>query len=315
VRFANVAGGGNAESGAVRLQLAIAQPGFYQCDAHAEEGGAALDGQMALSLGGAELARDSDSGDGFDSRIARQLAPGTYEVRVWEWQNRASSIRVTCSVGAPPPAPVSALTLGAPSVVAIAAGQGAGSQPELPLTIAVAGNYRCDASAAGRDAQMAIVQNGQVVQQDSDSGEGTDARIVRQLTPGLYHVRVWEWMHRDTSITVRCAPDLAPVPAAANGTLALGTPATVQVAAGEGPIGQVNLTLTVPAGRYQCDAQSGLDAQLAIVQNGVVLQQDSDSGEGTDARITRDLAAGVYQVRVWEWLHRATPITVRCAPQ
>lgn len=96
--------------------------------------------------------------------------------------------------------------------------------------------------------------------------------------------------------------------------LALGTPMTVNVPAGEGPAGQVHIGLTIAApGAYTCDAVSTThDAQMAIVQGANVIVQDSDSGEGTNSRITQTLQAGAYQVRVWEWLHRATQITVTC---
>lgn len=313
VRYAAPAAGANAESAAIHLPLTIAAPGWFQCDAHADEAGAALDAQMAIFAGGAELARDSDSGDGFDARIVRELPAGTYDVRVWEWRSRPSSIRTTCVATTAPPPSATALTLGAPAVVNVVPGQGPGSQPELALNVTAPGHYQCDASAPGRDAQLAIVQNGQILQQDSDSGEGVNARITRELAPGLYQVRVWEWMHRDAAITVSCAPAAPPTIA---GTLGMGVPSTVQVAAGEGPTGEAVLAMNVAApGNYRCYAHAdGADAQMSILQNGAVLQQDSDSGEGTDAQIVRQLAAGPYQVRVWEWLHRPATITVTCGP-
>lgn len=119
IRYVAPAAGANAESAAISLPLTLAAPGYYQCDAHADEAGANLDAQMAIFSAGAELARDSDSGEGFDARIARQLPAGTYDVRVWEWQRRPSSIRVTCVPATPPPPTPTALTLGAPMVVTV----------------------------------------------------------------------------------------------------------------------------------------------------------------------------------------------------
>lgn len=321
VTVAAVAEGVDAESAAPPIRFTVPQAGRYQCTAHAQNGATALDAQMRILSNGQQLARDSDSGEGYDARITTELAPGTYDIRVSEWRRRAGLISVTCILApSAPPAPA-AIALGVPVTFAVVAGQGPGTQPELALTITTPGNIQCDAhaqdGATARDAQLALVQNGVVLQQDSDSGEGTDARLTRTLAPGLYHVRVWEWMHRAAALTVRCAPASAPAPTVAAGTpLTLGTPAAVAVPAGEGPAGQVALPLTITApGRYQCDAHSGEhDAQMAIDQNGVELQQDSDSGEGRDSRIVRDLTPGTYQVRVWEWLHRATTVTVRCAP-
>ncbi|MBX3272484.1 MAG: hypothetical protein KF729_19655 [Sandaracinaceae bacterium] len=314
VTIAPAAQGAEPASAAVSIDFSVTAPGNYQCTAHGVGGGEVRDAELALLMGTNELARDSDSGEGYDAMITRQLDPGAYTLRVWEWRGRDASITVTCVPAPAAPANPSALLLGTPVTVEVPAGEGPAGQVELALSIPAESNYQCDATSS-LDAQMALLQNGAVLVEDSDSGEGVNSRIVRVLAPGAYVVRVWEWQHRAAQITVTCAP-AAPVQMAADGALLpLGTALTVPVPAAEPPRGHVHLNLVITAGgTYTCDATSSNDAQMAIVQAGNVLAEDSDSGEGTNARITRELAPGAYQIRVWEWLHRETQITVTCRP-
>ncbi|MCB9598436.1 MAG: hypothetical protein H6719_37325 [Sandaracinaceae bacterium] len=313
VTIAPMAAGGQADSMAVNLDFNVAAPGNYQCTAHGVQGTEVRDAQMKLFQNGAELAMDSDSGDGFDAMITRQLAPGAYSIRVWEWLGRDAQITVTCGLAPAVPVNPTVLTVGTPVNVNVAAAQGPAGQVDLNLVIAAPGNYQCDATSS-MDAQMAILQNGATLQEDSDGGEGVNSRITRELAPGAYVVRVWEWQHREAQISVNCAPAVSAPVVADGGLLVLGTPAAVNVPAGEGPAGQVHLNLVIAApGQYTCDAtDTSHDAQMAIVQGGNVIVEDSDSGEGTNSRITQTLAPGAYQIRVWEWLHRATQITVTC---
>ncbi len=301
-----------AETGAAVINFNVAAPGNYRCTAHGTQGAQGRDAQMSIAFNGAELARDDDSGDGFDSMILRPLAAGMHTIRVWEWQRRDAQITVTCVVAPAAPANPTVLTAGAPATVTVQ--QGPQSRVELNFVVAAPANIQCDAVSTDRDAQLAIVQNGQILQEDSDSGAGFNARITRQLAPGAYVIRVWEWQGRPTQITVRCGPVVPATIVADNGVLTLGAPATVNIPAGDGPAGHIHLNLAITApGPYTCDAISdGHDAQMAIIEAGNVLAQDSDSGEGTNARLTRDLTPGAYQIRLWEWLHRETQITVTC---
>lgn len=319
VQFAAVTG--NAETGASSLALNVATAGTYQCTAHAQQGAQSLDAQLAIFNGTTEVGRDSDSGEGVDALLSTQLQPGNYTVKVWEWMGRAATITVTCTPGPAIPPNPSSVAVGTPATVNVVAGEGPGSQVDLALGIAAAGRVECRAHAAGPDgggldAQMKILQGANELAADSDSGGNFDALIARDFTPGAYIVRVWEWQHRAAAITVTCNPAAGIAQA---GALALGTPSTVNVAAADGPAGQAEFDLNIEGeGSYQCRAHaagpdgSGLDGQMAILQNGAELASDSDSGGNYDALITRDLTAGQYKVRVWEWQHRAAAITVTC---
>ncbi|MCA9609783.1 MAG: hypothetical protein KC619_29495 [Myxococcales bacterium] len=309
VTLAPTPSGGNAEASGIAIDFQVMAPGTYQCTAHGATGTEVRDAQMAILQGTNELARDSDSGDGYDAMIVQALTPGAYTVRVWEWQGRDASITVSCILAPAAPQNPTTIQIGAPVTVNVAAGQGPGGTVDLTLMVPTPGTIQCDATST-LDAQMSILQNGAVLQEDSDSGEGVNARIARALAPGAYVVRVWEWQHRPATITVTCAP---PTVATNVAQLALGTPTTVTVAAGDGPVGQVHVGLTITQpGPYTCDATSEQDAQLVLLQNGAVLVEDSDSGAGVNARIGTDLQPGEYQLRVWEWLHRPTTVTVTC---
>lgn len=124
----------------------------------------------------------------------------------------------TPDVEAPPePAPtetadgvslVGPLTLGEAVEVTVPPVPGPEGQREYRLAIDTAHGVRCDAHAEhegeGRDAQMALMRDDERIASNSDAGEGFDARIDFEAEPGTYGVRVWEWLHRDATLTVTC---------------------------------------------------------------------------------------------------------------
>jgi hypothetical protein len=164
-----------------------------------------MDAQLLLYQGDSLITQDSDSGSGVDARIVTFLAPGTYQVRVMEWRGRAMSARVQAQV-LPPMTPVAQIAPGAPpTVINTPQGDSArAASAEASLTIATPGNYRLDATSSG-DAELMIIQAGAIVAQDSDSGDGTNAQITRQLAPGTYTLRVRDYGNRASAITVTVA--------------------------------------------------------------------------------------------------------------
>ncbi len=163
------------------------------------------DVQLLLLSGDSVINSDSDSGAGTDAQITTFLAPGTYEARVSEWRGRALDARIAVTE---PEAltPVGALTTGRPSNVTAPAGETRrAASVELTLQITTEGSYRIDATTAegsGRDPELMIHRDGAVVGEDSDSGDGNNAQLVRTLTPGTYRVRVRDWVNREAAITV-----------------------------------------------------------------------------------------------------------------
>lgn len=203
-----------------------------------------------------------------------------------------------------------AITVGAPpSPITVPAA------PSLTLTLPAAAEVQIDAMGSPMDAQLLLFQSGSYIAEDSDSGEGTDARIVRFLPPGSYEVRLVEWRGRAMSARVQALilPPMTPAASIAPGA----PPAVVQTPQGDSPrAASAEVTLNVAtAGNYRLDAVSTGDAELMIIQANAIVAQDSDTGEGTNAQIVRQLAAGAYTLRVRDYGNRASAITVTVVPQ
>ncbi|HHH27346.1 MAG TPA: hypothetical protein ENK57_03210 [Polyangiaceae bacterium] len=192
--------------------------------------------------------------------------------------------------------------------------------PSFNLTIATAGEYQIDATGASMDPEIFLYQGDQLVENNDDGGERLNSQIVRFLAPGTYSVRVVE--HRARAFTAQVqAQQLQPLTPV--GAVVPGEPLQVQFP--DFPILQRPrnyraaaraVTFTVAAaGQYTCNASATnrRDPKMSIIQNGIVLEEDDDSGDGNDAQIVRQFAAGTYTIRVWDWLKRGdTTITVTC---
>jgi hypothetical protein len=190
--------------------------------------------------------------------------------------------------------------------------------PSFDITIADNAEYQIDAVSDVNDPQAFLYQGDNLVEQRDDGGDRVNSRIVRFLTPGQYSLRVTELRARQLNARVSITR-LNPLVSA--GTVTLGAPLLVQIPTfssyprnDRDAAKEVAFTVAAP-GTYTCDATTSdgqHDAQLALIQNGQLLVQDSDSGEGNNAQITRQLTAGTYTIRVWDWVHRAADITVSC---
>lgn len=189
-------------------------------------------------------------------------------------------------------------------------------RPTLTMTLAAPSEVQIDAMGQGMDAQLHLFQNDQLVTQDGDSGEGTDARIVTFLPAGTFDVRISEWRGRPMSARVQ-AQILPPMTPAA--TIAPGAPPTpVSTPAGSSArAASAEVTLVVAsAGTYRIDAVAeGRDAELVLIRDAAIVAQDSDSGEGVNASLTRALTPGSYTLRVRDFVNRASTITLTVAPQ
>ena len=192
------------------FNLTVATAAEFQIDAS----GSPMDPELFMYQGDQLVEQNDDGGGGLSSRIVRFLAPGTYSVRVVEHRARAFPAQVQAQQ-LQPLTPVGAVTPGAPLAVQF---------PDFPIlqrprndraaakavtfNVAAAGQFTCTAAASnGRDAKMAIIQNGAILEEDDDSGQGNNASITRQFAPGAYIIRVWDWIRRgDMTITVTCNP-------------------------------------------------------------------------------------------------------------
>ncbi len=190
------------------FNLTIATAGEYQIDAT----GSPMDPELFVYQGDELIEQNDDGGDGLNSRIVRFMDAGTYSVRVVEHRARPFTAQVQAQQ-LQPLTPVGAITVGQPTVVTFEdfpllqrPRNDRAAAKAITFNVAAAGQYTCTASADnGRDPKMALIQNGQMLEEDDDSGEGNNAQITRQLQPGNYVIRVWDWIRRgDMRITVTC---------------------------------------------------------------------------------------------------------------
>jgi hypothetical protein len=183
----------------------------------------------------------------------------------------------------------------------------------LRLVVDAPGEIQIDATAVGADAQLALVRDGVVVAEDSDGGEGVNARIVTFVTPGTYDVALWEWRGGalEASVTARV---LAPLPS--GGVLSLGAePLAVDVPAGDSTrnaSAEVSLEIAT-AGTYVIEAKgptSGCDPQMLVVRDAVEIGRATDGEAESDARWRGTLEPGSYHVRVHDWINRACSVRI-----
>lgn len=211
------------------------------------------------------------------------------------------------------------LTAGAPAVT----GQ-VQADPSLTLTITTPQEIIIDAIAADptRDAQLRLMRDGSYIADDSDSGDGTNARLAQFVSPGTYQVIVYEYQYRAMSATVQAtvAPPFTPV-----ATIAPGAPPT-SITTPEGDWSraasvEVAVTVATP-GSYVLTAMPGTTPSDSMCSPEITVIHDmavdgytiSNSGSGTPATATRELAAGNYTLRIRNWFGHTCPMTVTVAP-
>ncbi len=199
--------------------------------------------------------------------------------------------------------------------------------PSFNLVVETPAEYQIDATGAPMDPEIFMYQGDQLVENNDDGGERLDSRIVRFLAAGTYSVRIVE--HRARAFTAQVqAQQLQPLTPV--GTITVGQP--LQVPFPDFPLMQRPrndraasraVTFTVAtAGQYTCVAAAGnsishsnqtRNVKMAIIQNGAVLEEDRNSGQGDNASITRQFAAGTYIIRVWDWIRRGDFVaTITC---
>ncbi len=206
-----------------------------------------------------------------------------------------------------------ALTMDAAQSAHIAA------QPSVTLTIDRPQEIIVDAIATDdRDAELRLMQGETIVADDSDSGDGTNARIAQFVAPGSYQVIVWERQHREmtSSVQVTAAPPLTPVATMA----ADGAATTVTTLEGDwARAASVEVTLNVAsAGNYVITgtpAEPDCSPELTFIRG---MRVDGapivGTGSGAAATATRALDAGTYTLRVRNWWGHARHVALAVTP-
>lgn len=192
------------------------------------------------------------------------------------------------------------------------------ADPSMTLTIAAPQEVIIDAVATdGTDAQLRLMHDGAYVADDSDSGEGTNARLAQFLAPGTYQVIVYEYQYRAMTATVQAtaAPAFTPVATIAPGApaTAISTPegdwsraASVEVAVTVATPG--NYAITATPGDAQCSPEITVIHEMAV--EGYTI---SGTGSGTAATATRALTAGSYTLRIRNWWGHTCNMTLTVA--
>ncbi|MFO0680736.1 MAG: PPC domain-containing protein [Sandaracinus sp.] len=182
---------------APRWTFAVAAPGEFQFDAV----GMPADAQLSvLDSNGWTQASDSDSGEGYDARLATFLAPGTYTVRVNEYNHAAATVNVTATQLAPM-TPVATIAPGAPAttVTTPAADWDRPASAEVAITIATAGSYRINAAATDSSmctSRIELIQNNASITSNSYGGPNSSAQIDQTMSPGTYTLRIRDTIYR-----------------------------------------------------------------------------------------------------------------------
>lgn len=192
--------------------LTVTVPGSYQVDL-VSPNSSAYDPYLYLYQNGRQIASNDDGGGYPNARINRQLAPGTYIVRVSSFRSGMprSAGHYTLTVqggggyvnaGAPVPiAPPGGGQMVMPGVPV--SGVFLPSFPLIPgqrrpyvdyvFNVSVPGNYRIDlisANSSAYDPYLYLMQYGRQIATNDDGGGYPNSRIQRFLTPGLYTIRV-----------------------------------------------------------------------------------------------------------------------------
>lgn len=89
----NVTSGDSPRASSAEVTLTIAAAGTYRIDAVSP--GAAIDPELMIIRDGAQVATDSDSGEGSNAQLVQALTPGNYTLRVRDWVSRSGAITVT----------------------------------------------------------------------------------------------------------------------------------------------------------------------------------------------------------------------------
>jgi hypothetical protein len=196
----------------IDYSVQINQPGQYQINL-VSSNASLYDPLLELRQGGAVLARDDDGGGYPNSRIAIGLNPGAYVVRASSF--RAGQVpapvgyTLTIAATQAPPPPGPGPGMGIPGARIVLPGvpvtgtfrqwlpleQGSGRPfMDFALTIAVPGTYQINlvsANSSTYDPYLRLMAvNGSEIAHDDDGGGFPNSRIVRQLMPGIYRLRV-----------------------------------------------------------------------------------------------------------------------------
>ena len=280
-----------------------------------------LDAYGALyDSSGRELATDDDSGADFNFRIQRQLAAGTYYVRVSGFgRNRTGAYTlhlggVGCDDHCDTRAEATLVALPSQTAGRIDRGD---DLDFFRFEVSSTSSSRLHIRTTGGFDTQGVLQrlDGGTIASDDNAGDGANFRIRRDLAAGTYYVRVTSagsetgpyTLHVETEIEAggrQTCDDHCNTPAEAT-----------QVALPSVTAGQIDSDddddyfrfEVAERGEVAAYTTGSLDSYGALYDlSGQQVAINDDSGAGYNFRIQQELAAGTYYVRVSEFGRNST---------
>ena len=255
---------------------------------------------------GSRLAVDHDSGQDANFRIEQDVTSGTYYIQVtaqssWLVGNYTLHVRFTASL---PPDDHGDSRDSATAVAISSNIEGvltAGDADYFRISVTGSGSLQVT-SAGGLDTTGHLEDaSGSLLATDTDSGQGANFRIERDVAPGTYYVRVTGqnsstagnytlrvrfFEFSDDHGNSRDSATVVPVPSDIEGVLTPGDTDYFRISVSG-------------SGSLQVFTTSGLDTTGYLEDaSGSTLATDTDSGQGVNFRIEHEVSSGTYYVRV-----------------
>lgn len=270
-----------------------------QIDVESVDG--AIDSYLELyEQSGREIATNDDGGSGFNSRLVRDLQPGSYRFVARDLgNNSAGSLRVT--VQSRGQAQVASGPIPINIGQRLTANLVAGNEQVFVLQVPSTQQLQIDFESLDGEIDPYLViedQFGNEVASNDDGPRGLDSRIVTSLNPGSYRVIGSDlWGDRGGQIALSVQQAQA-VSAAQGIPITVGQSIDSYINEGQ----ELSLILTISETQeVQIDVEatnnSGIDSYLILNdQFGSRIDSNDDGGSGFNSRLRRTLQPGTYQI-------------------
>ena len=274
-----------------KYTLEVAELGVYIIDMRSGE----FDSFLALTGKDVEL-EDDDGGNRLDARLRALLEPGSYTLTARGLENATGVFTLSVDYQSLPEGTVLRNSGALEADGATITGALSGAAREYSLVLDQRRQVTLDLASDTFDTLLEVSGQTTRVRDDDSAGEA-NSRIVTVLDAGTYVVHAGSTGAGSGLYTLR-ATTAAP-PSGNPATLAIGSNASATLL----PAGKDRYIVNISrAGTYRFKAaSSGLDTMLDLIGNGERLEDDDDSGGGTDAQIEAELSPGRYELIVHAW--------------
>ncbi|MYH87323.1 MAG: S8 family serine peptidase, partial [Acidimicrobiaceae bacterium] len=274
------------------------------------------------------VARDDDSGNGFNSRISRTLSAGDYTIEATTYLGKRSAPFTLTVAGVP--------NQNTEPVVSVTAGSGvteggdasftvsASPVPSAPLSVSVSVSQTGDFGVTTGSRTVTVPTSGSVLVTVATSDDDID-EVDGSVSVTVNGGSTYTVSGIAGSATVNVADDDDPPPASDGCTVALAGSGTVQ-GRWDSSCGSVErtgrnarfFTFSLDASaNVRIDLESSYDTYLFLrrgldQRSGSYVARDDDGGNGYNSRIARTLSAGDYTIEATTFRgSRSGPFTLR----